>query len=476
MIDRYIGVEQEFVSFNKRSPKNCIPFEKKYFNKLCEEDKSYYSGSDHSTSIRASTGHAFYVDGSEIEVCTPPVRINTGFATRLTDLIIIGKEKIAKATPDLINTGLSMHWNISKNTGFNNFYNGFALPFHLFGITPISRALNMRLKENCRAEFLGDYLTLEDQINALALLFGAYSYAFSSSNEILPIYLDESFVAGEKTHLFAENGRYSVVNAIIKSNTTQITAQHYLELFHQWVSPFAKKLSTKEEFENLEAFIFGDKKLEFDYFNYFAHVLGSDGKSKGRYYPLPKTNQQVPIKTLRLSGKERQLPLEGRLLGGLVNNPKNKIESMNWTSMTINGQSLGSIFDIYDYAQKIMPDLKLEPSPEVEGFDKSKDITIKPQIGPKKYDPKKDIFKEPSFNFLKMTRDNLKSLIFSKTGTILTISSLSLSLLLGSLLPPLTRKHEAQKATNSLIKKYTINYENNLTNNLININQEAETR
>jgi hypothetical protein len=403
----YIGVEQEFVSFNSGiGPKSCLDYTR-YFEKIREMEGNYFAKS--STAIRTKTGHAVYVDGRELEVCTPPVRLNKGFASRLTDLVILGREKIVRATPDLAHTGLSMHWNISQPTRSNNqnqFYRGFALPFLLFGATPISGGINMRAKRegSNRYEFLGDYLSIEEQINALALLMGSYSYAVQNTDSILPISLSDKTVisVGDRLPLFCPDGRFSKVFSTFptRNEPEKITAQKYLELFYEWVSPFAKNLGSKREVENLKAFVLGNKKLEFDYFSYFAHVLSNGGKKMGTYYPIGIPKQDVPHKTVVLSGKVRNLPLEGKLLGSFIeNDEKLEIRSFEWDSIGLSGsihKELDSIDDIYSFAErKLCSDVHLDSSPNLSELRSTiKLIPSDTQLGPKTYSPKQDLFKK----------------------------------------------------------------------------------
>ena len=421
-IGRYIGVEQEFVSFKKNEPDHSTSFGP-YFKKMRANEEAFFKISE--TSIRTGTGHATYVDQSEIEVCTPPVRINTGFATRLSDLVMIGREKIINAVPELNHTGYSMHWNISKYKRENEFYAGIALPFHLFGLTPLSSGLNMR-KKTPRVEFLGDYITDEDQIRSLALLFGAYSYAFvfhplPCVEPSLPISMgNHVFTAGSKNEIFLQNGRFSPVHLKIPDLgiNEMVSAQKYLEYFYQWIEPFAKQLGTHEEVSNLESFIFGDKKLEFDKFKYFAHLLDSKGKKGAIYCPLLESDQEFPSKTLRHSGKERTLPLEGKLLGSIVKNIRGDISSMNWDNIIFNdGDSLNSIDEIYSYAMTMFEkDSNLEPSPQVTDFSNPPGLKLLEQRGPSKYDYSKDIFKSDLKYILSEMGRVVKSNTLTKTG------------------------------------------------------------
>ena len=464
MSNRYIGVEQEFVSFLKLDPFDSISFNN-YFKKMRAKEESFFKISE--TSIRTGTGHAIYVDQNEIEVCTPPVRINTGFATRLTDLVMIGREKVINAVPELNHTGLSMHWNVSLDSNCDRFYAGMALPFHLFGLTPVSSALNMRSK-GPRAEFLGDYLTNEDQINALALLFGSYSYAFDANLGRSPILLDnlnKSFSAGNKHNLFAPDGRFSQVSTVIHSLSLResMPAQKYLEYFYQWVEPFAKQLGTNEEVSNLEAFIFGEKKLEFDSFKYFANLLDLGGKKRGTYYPIGGGNQEIPSKTLRRSGKERTLPLEGKLFGSFVVKEKENLRKLHWDTITSDcHRELCSIDEIYEYATRhFEKDCHLEPSPEIPRFSGDyyafKELQ---QKGPKEYNPLLDNATSDSAFFLRKLGRVVRSNTLTRKGILIFAFSSLLGLPITHLAKELTNRHIINETMAKLEAQYTRNSTN----------------
>ena len=111
--DKYIGIENELTSFENNKIEG---FNSKDFNNLLKDE--YFKISD--TSIRSNTGNGYYIDGSEIEIITPPIALNKGFSTRLTNALIIGRNYVIENTPDMSHTGYSMHWNLSHdNNNFN---------------------------------------------------------------------------------------------------------------------------------------------------------------------------------------------------------------------------------------------------------------------------------------------------------------------------------------------------------------------
>jgi hypothetical protein len=299
-----------------------------------------------------------------------------------------------------------------------SFYSGFAVPFNLFGITPLSRGFNMRNKNDdnsgLRTEFLGDYISSEQQIRALALLLGAYGYAFDNVDGKVPIHPKiknkTAFGVSQITDNILENGRYSPIDMQIFKDSTTIQmfadtqAQRYIELFYQWISPAVKLLGTNQEVSNLESFIFGNQPLEFDRFKFFANLLDREGKTEGIYTPLPSLDEAMPNKVISAPKQSRRLPLEGRLLGNIAANHESlQVMHMGWGDLIIGGRSGGRILgmdQIYEFAaSKLLPaqSEKLAPSP------KTRDVTppcasmiSKPeehvQIGPLEYDRRKDLY------------------------------------------------------------------------------------
>jgi len=387
MAEKYIGIENEFTSFNKGKKES---FSDDNFSKLRRKFNDFYSISN--TSMRTDTGHGFYVDGGELEILTPPVSINKGFATRLTDLLMIGRDKVIDATPDLEHTGYSMHWNLTYDVydspSHTDFLKGIAVPFHLFGLTPLSVGLNLRSKTR-RYELLGDSLNNEDQIKATSLLLGAYSQAIEEerTTQLTP---DTNLY----NNLFLPNGRYQHINLKWSLfGKHKIQAQQFLEAFYYWLKPCVKELGTKEEVSNLEDFVFGRKELEFDKFKYFAYMRCMDKKEKGTYFPLRTKDPNNPGTVLTKS-HERNLPLEGKLLGEIVKQKRGLIGSMDWNKICISDsdrwKEIKGIKKIYEYASSLNNTPKFnEPQSIIPRTNNVEDFELKPEI---KYDSKKDGF------------------------------------------------------------------------------------
>jgi len=373
-----MGIENELISFKDGER---ISFNN-YFNSLINSFDYNISG----RSVRTETGHGFYVDGSEIEILTPPVKINKGFATRLTDLLMIGRDRVVESTPKLEHTGYSVHWNITNGGKIESslFYEGIAVPFHLFGLTPLSIGLKLREKDNRgRYEILGDSINNEEQINATALLLGAYAYAIENEGRT-PLQPQNC-----SNSLFLPNGRFNeiAINSSKANFEGNIQVQQYLELFYQWINPLVNKLGTKKEIENLEEFISGIKKLEFDNLKYYSHLKDLDAKDGGVYLPITTKDLKNPVHILK-RGKERDLPLEGRLLGEIIKQKKNDIREINWTHINLNnGEHISGIDGIYKFAQKLNEDLpklkrtynikKIEPN-EIEKIEPKAKISYNP--------------------------------------------------------------------------------------------------
>ena len=473
MAEKYIGIENEFVTFNKGKKESCS---NDNFSKLRRKFDNCYDISN--TSMRTDTGHGFYVDGGELEILTPPVPVNKGFATRLTDLLMIGRNKVVDATPDLEHTGYSIHWNLTYDShgspSHTEFLRGIAVPFHLFGLTPLSVGLNLRSKTG-RYELLGDSLNNEEQIKATSLLLGAYSQAIESER-VVPIKPDTNLYSG--TNLFLPNGRYQHINLHGSlSGKHKIQAQQFLEAFYYWLKPCVKELGTKEEISNLEDFIFKRKELEFDKFKYFAYMRGMDKKEEGTYLPLRTKDSNNPG-TILTKSYERNLPLEGRLLGEIVKQKSGLIESMDWNKICISEsdgrKEIKGIKNIYEYASSLNNNLKFnEPQSIIPRTNNVNDFELKPEI---KYDAKKDsfeIFKKKGsgiWRFIKGFGSSVKYELkdfYDDVG----LKGVAIDLLVGGVCCAISfgigscmENRKMNKQATAIVQEYVANQENQETN------------
>ena len=353
MRQKYIGIENELVSFKGGHQ---ISFDSEDFKRL--RDIRDYKIS--SSSIRTTDGLGFYVDGNEIEILTPPIPINKGFSTRLTDSLIYGRDKVLDASPRLKHTGYSMHWNLSyTNFSEGNFYKQIAIPFHLFGLTPLSKGMGVRNKPG-RIEILGDSINNKDQINATALLLGS-CYMANYDNRRFPI----EIVNAPTNTLFLPDGRFNDIEVRdSRGNLSSMQVQEYIERFHRWLTPCINELGGIDERDNLKSFISGAKELEFDKFKYFAEILYREGKGGGVYMPI-KLGQKNLSQIIQKDGciKREDLPLECKLLGELVLQKKDQIRNMTWHGIEVGDRYLDNIESIYQYAQSLNEDIPpYEPS------------------------------------------------------------------------------------------------------------------
>ncbi len=455
MLERYIGIENELISFKKKNQVSFSP----YFPKFIKTFDNVHLISE--KSIRTKTGHGFYVDGNELEIVTPPISLNKGFATRLTDMLMIARDMVIEKTPKLEHTGYSMHWNLSFNNELesDNFYEGIAIPFQIFGLTPISKGFNLREKDQ-RYEILGDSLTYEDQINATALLLGASLYALEEAKKTPLQLIEKKFYSGNRKDLFIPDGRYENIQVRIPQANFEgeMQVQQYLELFFNWISPYANSLGTKEEFANLKAFIYGNKDLEFDKFKYFTFLIDENGKKYDIYQALKTTdNEKMPEKILKKDFKKRELALEGKLLGELVKR-FDTIDNLRWDFLEYQDNSnyykiegIGSIYRHIASLDKNLPNFIVS---ENHTEKKLKKITHVPNKNKIFYDPEKDKFQDDRKrkNELHFIGENLKNLKFGKIIKFMGIS-LALTYLVSATSFSIGQHMKINKKYNSIIEQ-----------------------
>jgi len=240
---KYFGIENELLTFKKGK---FTHFTNSFFKKLKTKD----SYSLDNFTIITETGNKYYIDAGEIiEIVTPPIEINRGFSTRVMNSLILGRNHIVKTFPEFQFTGYSIHWNFTRKESYDEIYKTLVIPFHLFGLTPLSTGLNLRNPEE-RYELLGDSINNNLQINATALLFGAYSLAIEEEN--FPLRFDKFIFINNKVDFFLKSGRKSFIHL---EDGKKISAQTYLKEFYNWLEPFIKKVSTEKEKNNLENFV-----------------------------------------------------------------------------------------------------------------------------------------------------------------------------------------------------------------------------
>ncbi len=360
---KYIGIENELKSFYNNK---IVPFNMTGLRKIVRNTK-YIENTDYEL-MWSEVNNLYYIDGCEIEIATPPIPLNKGFATRVTNSLIIGRNQIIKNTPHMKHTGYSMHWNLTR-PAYNrtNIYGeGIAIPFQLFGLTPTSCGFNIQQKSSgTRFEIAGDSLTNKDQIQATALLLGAYNLAKEEHDfPIIIPQVSNSLKSGRSIQHMLKLGRDTIVNTYEKfplsknqinyfpeiTSQKETSVQNILELFYQWLSPFVYKLGEREEINNLEAFVKGEKKLEIDDIKYF-YMLEKKGEEfvneytgENSYRYDSKVYRPVNIQTphnkrspvLKLNNKAK-IPIEGQLWQKIMNTKGIKItyKSEDWDGLKI---------------------------------------------------------------------------------------------------------------------------------------------
>jgi len=361
MDEKYIGIENELISF-----KGGEKFDfNKVFDKFVRKQAPCYrpEGED---LIRTAKGLCFYMDCYVPEINTPPVLINQGFATRLTDLLMIGREDLIGAFRGIKYTGYSMHWNLSSIWSMPEYIEELGPVFQLFGTTPLSRGMRLR-DSGDRVELFGDSINNEDQINALSLLLGSYS--IKREFERCPI---------QQKPKWGDLRRYKSRDNMVPllyGRPRRITAQEYLEQFYEWLRPVISVLGTEKEIKNLNDFIFGNKLLDVDKPEYFKELKARGGKRKGIYCPVEITGKNESGRILKKKrGANRKLPIEGQLLGEIIKRRKEQLSSMDWDSIEVSLvrdpddiRNIRGIRAIYTYARSLNRSLpKLEKCPKFD--------------------------------------------------------------------------------------------------------------
>jgi hypothetical protein len=359
MVSLYIGLENELITYKNG---NKIDFNKK-FSKFKNSFQHYFEKTN--TSIRTDTGHGYYVDGSEIEILTPPILINKGFSTRLANAWFNGYQNVVKNTKSCTHTGYSMHWNLSydKTSKFSrtDFYTSISVPFQLFGLSPISCGFNLRYKreDGGRLELLGDSINNYDQVKATGLLLGASLLAANVPSFFKKIkFVKNSFCVGDRKNIFIEDGRYS---SVFLKDGTNVPVQNYLEYYVKILKPFIDILATKEERKNLYDFVKMKKELEFDKFGFYSRVK-SYGKSidNKSYLPVEFGQNQETLKLK--SSLLKPSPIECMLQSKLLELVPSKME---WGLFESDSDYISGVGDIYEFAKKKVGK-KLGRTPEIK--------------------------------------------------------------------------------------------------------------
>jgi len=405
--DRFIGIENELMGFHEGHRVKVD----EYFLRLKNRLGRYFEKEPYM--IRSSFGHKLYVDRSVLEIATPPVLINRGFASRLTDLLIMGRDEVIRSSPELEHTGYSMHWNIDASTvSIDDFFEGIAVPFHLLGLTPLSVGMRIREgdmgRESGIYELLGDSIAGYDQILVTSLILGSYSCAVDSleAKKTMPKAVNMRLIADRNPGLFLPEGRYNHVKARIGGDAAvkKIQAQQYLEIFYHWLRPFVDSLSTLDERKMVEDFIFRRKDLEFDKKKYYDCLKKNKIKEKGFYLPFRTGDPRCPGTVITVAHppiEDRNIPLEGRLMNAIITEPRIDIDHLSWKSIRYRCSGSEEEFfvkgarNIYELGAAI-DGTEIFPSsynPGENSFYRPADIIVPERIV---YDPDKDDFNYPA--------------------------------------------------------------------------------
>jgi len=324
----YVGLENEFNLMIKGSYKSMH----RYWSS-CEDkyDKPRFNISSHA--IRTIMGNGIYVDGDDPEICTSPIRIEPGFASRFADSVYVARKELADfVRPNSYElVGFSSHWNISRSVAReveDNVMGSFAIPYSLFTLTPLSCGTNLRRKDN-RLELLGDYIDSEEQVRAFILFFAATMISIGANYTKLPFFCPNTDCETDvRIDNLVKDGR----DAMVAVKTTPsgslrvITAQTYLETYYEFFLPALKKLGTEEDLRILDDFVRGKKELEIDKMQKYAVVsfLQKPDDLCLEYHPF------ICIDLDKY--KEERNPPEclAKFLGRLVSDPQIEVESMEW--------------------------------------------------------------------------------------------------------------------------------------------------
>jgi len=312
--------------------------------------------------ILSIDGNIFYPDLDCLELNTPPIVINRGFASRLADSILIGRDRVANSFEDcVVSTGSSMHWNLNLNSDNKFMYGEIALPFSFFGLTPLSVGFNLRQKHNIfqGVELLGDHVDSSDQLRATSLLLGAYTFAVNCGDRC-PMKLDSNFEDGKRQPHPLLNGRKSLVNilSLDGKNDGIMQAQEYLSHIWDWILPYAKILGTDDEVSNLEGFIEGKSLLEIDKIDKYIFIKENGGKIGGIYFPIKDEDGQF-TNTIHSEIRDIGLPLECALLAEIAKRG-DSLDFYGWKHLNIrkggSTEHIQGIGNIYNYCDRFIRD------------------------------------------------------------------------------------------------------------------------
>ncbi len=272
---RVIGIENEFVLHRHGYPTSA----KRYmgdFVKLI--GRPTFSKANHS--YRLWTGGAFYVDGREPEVCTPPIELRPGCATECVDSIVLHRNMVVEMV-DRYNTylenglsleGYSTHYNFQVDDAeidrLKQRMIGFAaIPCLLLLENRFSSGVMFRNKPS-RLEICGDYVSTREQMIASVVFMLGAIYSTTATQSILacrPRVLNQNQVGRRSFDVdFIAGGRDAELEVVRHKRRLKITAQELLEEAFVALRGDIERLAEPDEISLLEQFITGERTLDID--------------------------------------------------------------------------------------------------------------------------------------------------------------------------------------------------------------------
>ncbi|MDO8642004.1 MAG: hypothetical protein Q7R76_00225 [Candidatus Woesearchaeota archaeon] len=344
----YVGIENEFqiMDTSTQSYRQLTSGPDFFWRDLLKRYKQPHFRKS-PTSIRTRVGSGIYIDGEDPEVCTPPVRVEQGFATKAAAALYAGRKELLdllSSEPAARLVGFSTHWNISVpsidngSADSSSHMKSYVVPYSLFTLNPLSVGTNLRLKQNNRQdgpvvrwELLGDYIEDMDQIISFLLLYAASVFSTGNGGK-MPLQSGEFPLIDLKYAHPVLDGRHTKVTAFLHGTFTTITAQTYLELTYDYLKPVILKLGTPEEVATLEDFVQGKRTLDMDRFRRFAVQYSYKGADlKLAYDPLFCLDAKA-------YAEEKKLPPLAAFLGSVVEQQRVH-EMSSWDAITISDAS-----------------------------------------------------------------------------------------------------------------------------------------
>jgi hypothetical protein len=270
---RYVGIENEFQIWKNNDPV--------IFSHIIEELRNKHDHRFYSKNLwdmRMWRGNRLYADGDEAEVCTPPVRLQQGFATQAATALYQSRQSLLEflaPLPGYELVGYSMHWNmtnLAKDLRFvneKNLLSTWGIPLSLFMLNPWSKGVAVRSERTPRLECMGDHIEDLEQVQATMLLYAAaalYSVGDSIDRAPFAASVGANYSAGKVVKNVVSRGRDAKVIAfdLAKRIDVEITAQEWLERMVDHYEPVLAELGTLEERMLLREFVQGKRALSID--------------------------------------------------------------------------------------------------------------------------------------------------------------------------------------------------------------------